>query len=99
MEISRRALSRLPAARACVATLHSAGMKPRDRRRRVSGWRATPRREYIERELAGEIAAVSALQSDNPGERDDLSRVRSQPQIRFTAKAESAAQFLSASRG
>src|SRR4051812_16271189 len=71
-------------------------MKVPLRRRRVSGWRATPRREYIERELAGKIAAVSALQSDNPGECDDLSCVRSQPEVRFTAEAEGAAELLSA---
>src|SRR5438270_13548602 len=98
MEISRQVLSPLPADPACEATFRSAGMKPH-LPRQDSEWRPTADREYTERELAGESAALSALQSDDSAERDDLSRLRPQPEIRLTTEAESAAQFLSAPCG
>ena len=98
MEISRPALSPSRADPACAATLHSAGTKPH-LRRHDSEWRATAHREYVERELAGKIAAVSALQGDHSAERDHLSCVRPQPEIRLTTEAESATELLSAPRG
>src|SRR5438552_17991404 len=98
MEISRPVHSPLPAGPACEATLHSAGMKPH-LRRQGSGWRATAHREHAERELAGKSATLSALQSDDSAERDHLSRLRSQPEIRLTAEAESATELLPAPCG
>src|SRR5258706_2899387 len=98
MEISRPVLSPLPAGPACEATLRSGGMK-RYLRLPGSEWRPTADREYAERELAGESASLSALQGDDSAERDDLSRVRSQPEIRLTPEAESATQLLSAPCG
>src|SRR2546423_9114658 len=93
MEISRPVHSRLPADPACEATFHSAGMKPH-LRRQGSEWRAT-----ADRELAGKSATLSALQSDDSAERDHLSRLRSQPEIRLTTEAESATELLSAPCG
>src|SRR5712671_1662689 len=98
MEISRPVLSPLQAGPACEATSRSGGMKPH-LRRPGSEWRPTADREYAERELAGESAPLSALQSDHFAERDDLSRLRSQPEIRLTPEAESATQLLSAPCG
>src|SRR6266568_7735977 len=95
MEISRPVLSPLPADPACEATFPSDGTKPH-RHRQGSEWRATAHREHAERELAGESATLSALQSDDSAERDHLSRVRSQPEIRLTTEAESATELLSA---
>ena len=68
-------------------------------RRQDSEWRPTAHREYAERELTGESAPLSALQSDDSAERDDLPGVRSQLEIRFTTEAESAAELLSAPCG
>src|SRR5256714_11516538 len=68
-------------------------------RRQGSEWRATADREYAERELAGESATLSALQSDDSAECDDLSRLRSQPEVRLTTEAESATELLSAPCG
>src|SRR6476619_8025211 len=95
METSRPVLSPLPAAHACGATFRSVGMTPH-LRRQDSEWRPTAHREYADRELAGEITALSALQSDHSAERDNLSRLRSQPEIRLTTEAESATELLSA---
>src|SRR5213595_3956100 len=98
MEISRPVHLPLPADPACEATFHSAGMKPH-LRRQDSEWRATADREHAERELAGKSATLSALQSDDSAERDHLSRLRSQPDIRLTTEAESATELLSAPCG
>ena len=68
-------------------------------RSRDSEWRPTAHREHDERELAGEVAPLPALQSHNSAERDDLSRLRSQPEVRFTPDAESATELLSAPCG
>src|SRR5438552_16031205 len=98
MEISRPVHSLLPAEHACEATFGSTGMKP-NLRRQGSEWRATTHREHAERELAGKSATLSALQGDDSAERDHLSRLRSQPEIRLTTEAESATQLLSAPCG